>query len=105
MAGKRYKKALATGLIIVLALFILLNVFVAIHAYSLSHFKDEAIAITPDYKPSFTESIKIAVFGLDLPRPYAKQYPSVDYDSLNIPIEEDKHLDAWLLHTDSLKKV
>lgn len=104
MASKKYKKALATGLIIVVVLFILMNAFAAIHAYSLSHFEDGATALTPEYKPSFTETIKIAVCGLDLPRPYTKQYPSVNYDSLSIPAGEGKQLDAWLLHTDSLKQ-
>ncbi|MFV0419656.1 MAG: alpha/beta hydrolase family protein [Dysgonomonas sp.] len=104
MAGKRYKKILVAGLIIFLALFILLNVFAAIHAYNLSHFKDGVTALTPDYKPSFTETIKIATCGLDLPRPYTKKYPTVDYDSLSISAGEGKLLDAWLLHTDSLKQ-
>lgn len=104
MASKKYKKALASGLIIVLVLFILLNAFMAIHAYRLSHFEDGAAPLTPDYKPSFTETMKIAFCGLDLPRPYTKQYPSASYDSLNIPIGDGKQLDAWLLKTDSLKQ-
>lgn len=39
-----------------------------------------------------------------MPRPHTKQYPTANYESLKIPVNDEKHLDAWLLHTDSLKQ-
>lgn len=104
MSGTKYKKTLIKGSAIAVTLFILFNTIVAIHAYSLSHFKEGAIPLTPDYKPSFTKSIQIAFCGLDLARPHAKQRPSANYESLEIPVNNEQYLDAWLLHTDSLKQ-
>lgn len=104
MTGKRRMKILKTVFITVFSLFILLNIFVAIHAYSLSHFKEGVPILTPEYKPTFTKALQITFCGLDLPRPYTTQYPAINYDSLSIPVSNSQKLDAWLLHTDSLKQ-
>ncbi len=81
-----------------------MNIVIIIQAHSLSHFDEDAVPIMPDYKPTFFESIKIGLCGLDLPKPHTKGYPVHAYDSLCIVQEEGKKLDAWLLHTDSLKR-
>ncbi|GAB6121040.1 alpha/beta hydrolase family protein [Dysgonomonas termitidis] len=100
----KYKKHLKIGLGILIAIFILLNVAIIAQAYSLSHFDENARPLTLDYKPTFFESVKIAVSGLDLARPRTKTYPLQPYDSLRIPAGEGRLLDAWLLHTDTLKR-
>ena len=100
----KLKKAIKTGLISVIAIFILLNIGIIVQAYSLSHFKEGAPILSPDYKPGLAESVRIAIFGLDMPKPKARQYPLQPYDSLYIAAGEGKQLDAWLLHTNSIKK-
>lgn len=100
----KYKKHLKIGLGILIAIFILLNVAIIAQAYSLSHFDENARPLTLDYKPTFLESVKIAITGLDLPRPRTKSFPSQPYDSLRIPAGEGRQLDAWLLHTDTVKR-
>ncbi|MBK5722215.1 alpha/beta hydrolase [Dysgonomonas sp. Marseille-P4677] len=100
----RLRKTLKIGLSFAIIIFILLNIAIIVQAYSLSHFKEGIPPLTPDYKPGFTESIRIAILGLDMPKPTTKLYPTQPYDSLYIPAGEGKHLDAWLLHTNSMKK-
>lgn len=100
----KIKKKIKIGLIFLIIMFVLLNVGIIIQAYSLSHFKKGAPALSPDYKPNFAESMHIAIFGLNMPRPEAKQFPTQPYDSLYIPAGEGKLLDTWLLHTSAIKK-
>lgn len=100
----RYKKLFKIGLSVLVAIFVLLNIAIITQAHSLSHFSENAKPLTLDYKPTFLESVKIAIVGLDLARPRTKTYPSHPYDSLRISVGEGRSLDAWLLHTDSLKR-
>jgi len=103
MAKKKYKKYLKIAFGIIIILFILLNVGIIVQSHSITHFDENAKPLNPDHKPSFSEKLKIAVFGLDVPRPKVKQYPNRPYDTLYIPVNEDEQLETWLLHTDSIK--
>lgn len=103
MTKRRHKKFLKIILGAVIALFVLLNVGIIIQAYSLTHFDKVAAPLSPDYKPTFGETVKIAICGLRVPKPTPKKYPARPYDTLHIAVKENEHLEAWLLHTDSLK--
>lgn len=97
---KKYIKIIIGTLII---LFIVLNIGIIVQSYALTHFDENAKPIDPEYKPTFKETVNIALFGLDMPRPNAKQYPNRHYETLYIPAGEDKKLEAWSIHTDSIK--
>ena len=97
---KKYIKIIIGTLII---LFIILNAGIIVQSYTLTHFDEKAKPIDPEYKPTFSETVSIALFGLDLPRPKAKQHPNRRYETLYIPVSEGKKLEAWLIHTDSIK--
>jgi len=100
----KQKKCVKIGLSIVITIFILVNVIIIIQAYKLTHFNESAKPLTADYSPSFTEMVKIAICGLDVPKPKTKQYPDRPYKTLRIKEKDNKQLEAWLLHTDSVKQ-
>lgn len=104
MTKNKYRKYLKITLYTIIILFVLLNVGIIIQSHSLTHFDENAKPIDPDYKPTFTETLKIAIFGLDVPRPKAKQYPNRPYETLYISAGENKQLEAWAIHTDSIKR-
>lgn len=101
---RKQKKYAKFGLSIALTIFILVNLIIIIQAYKLTHFNESAKPLTPDYKPSLTEMAKIAVCGLDVPKPKIKQYPDRPYKTIYIAQKTDKQLETWLLHTDSIKQ-
>ncbi|MDU1891623.1 MAG: alpha/beta hydrolase [Dysgonomonas sp.] len=100
----KVKKILKIAIIAIIMFVVLANVIIAIQAYSLSHFKTGVQPITPEYQSTFIEKIKITFCGLDLPKPKVGKYPDQPYDSLFIPNNGDKQLEAWILRTDSLKQ-
>lgn len=100
---KKQKKYIKIIIGTVIILFIVLNAGIIVQSYALTHFDEKAKPIDPGYEPTFKETVGIALFGLDMPRPKAKQYPSRRYETLYIPAGEDKKLEAWSMHTDSIK--
>lgn len=101
---KKQKKYIKITISTIIVLFILLNVGIIVQSYSLTHFDEKAKPIDPAYKPTFKETLSIALFGLDVPRPKTKQYPNCPYGTLYIPAGEGKNLEAWSIHTDSIKR-
>ncbi|WP_163307656.1 alpha/beta hydrolase [Dysgonomonas sp. 521] len=87
----------------VLIALILINAATFIQAYKLTHFSESAKPIMPGHEPSFAEMVKVAVCGLDVPRPKTKAYPDRSYETIQIRSDSDKVLEGWLLRTDSLK--
>lgn len=100
----RIKKTLKIIIATIIVVVVVVNAIIAIQAYSLSHFKNDASEIKPNHSPSVGEMIKITFTGLDVPRPQVKQYPPQPYDSIYIPCGDDKKLHGWVLRTDSLKR-
>lgn len=101
---KKQKKYIKIIISTVIILFIVLNAGIIVQSYTLTHFDENAKPIDPAYKPTFKETLNIALFGLDVPRPKARQYPNRPYETLHIAAEEGKQLEAWSMHTDSIKR-
>lgn len=101
---KRSKKSLRSLLYLTIVLFILLNVFAAIQAYSMTHF-----VVNSDTEKSNTEftvgnALKAIVFGIDLPRPITKITPDRPFEAVTIAVDSKNSLDAWIIRTDSVSK-
>ncbi len=101
---RKQKKYIKIGIGAIVIVFLLINIAIIIQAYKLTHFSESAKPISVGYKPTISEMIKIAACGLDIARPTTKQYPNCSYKSVYIHVDEGKQLEAWLLHTDSLKR-
>lgn len=98
---KRVKHIL---LFLVIFFLIFANIIVVIQAYSFSHFKENVKPIPRDLDIATSDIIKMFFCGVDLLRPKAIQYPSVKYKEFDIPISENKKLNAWSISTDSINK-
>lgn len=97
------KRKLKYSVIGICSLFILLNILIAVHSYSFTHFKEHALPLpVKSLDISFYQKVKIALLGVSLPKPRATTYPD-KYDELTISQEEDKNLCAWHIKTDSLR--
>ena len=104
MGKSKLKKIIKIVIFSIVAIFLLINIAIIIQAYSLTHFKENAKPITPDYKPTLSETIGIAVFGMDIPKPEAKEHPDRPYKTLHFTDANGRKLEAWLLTTDSVKQ-
>lgn len=102
--NKKHKKYIKISISAFLIALILVNVAIFIQAYKLTHFSESAKPIVPEHEPTFTEMVKVAIFGLDVPRPKTKVYPDRPYETIHIQSDSNKILEAWLLRTDSLKQ-
>lgn len=99
------KKMLRILLVFIISVFLLLNIFAAIQAYSTTHFNpDVAPAQTLDSvkQASTGELLKTLVFGVDIPKPRTSKVPTHAYQSLRIPVSEGKELAAWIMRPDSV---
>lgn len=101
---KKQKKLLKITLSALIAVFVLINIVIIIQAYSLTHFAETKNPIRLGYEPNFIESVEIALFGAKINRPEVKGYPGSPYEIHSIPADNNEHLGAWLLHTDSVKQ-
>lgn len=100
------KKFFKRLLITCISIFVLLNIFIAIHCYKLTHVVNGIPPITADtdLNISIPAAIKILFTGIDLPRSVNTSKDSCYYKALNIPADIDKYLCAWYIPTDSTKK-
>lgn len=85
-------------------MFILLNILIAIHSYSFTHFEEDAPPLGVDnLEISFPQKMQFALLGVDLPKP--KTPNSIgEYDKILIPVVEGDSLAAWYIKTDSEKR-
>lgn len=100
---RRYLKYV---LVTVLSLFVLLNILVAVQAYSFTHYVEtNREAALRDTKTGFSFNQKVKMFfcGIELPRPQTAKYPE-KYEDFTICIDSSKYLKGWFLTTDSLKQ-
>lgn len=98
------KKSLVQLSIFLLLIFILMNVFSAIQAYSCTHFTSPSTHLKPNAKLSGAEIIKMLIFGVNIPKPSTKKYPDRDYEEVKITATDNQSLCAWLIKTDSVSK-
>lgn len=101
MKIKKVIKILFVSLVLV---FLVLNIIAVIQAYSFTHFSDTAQPLKRDINISAGEKFKAAIFGMRIPRPQSSVIPDRAFDSLLIPVDSIKMLDAWVMHTDSISK-
>ncbi|PXV69211.1 hypothetical protein CLV62_101480 [Dysgonomonas alginatilytica] len=101
---KTGKKSLLKLLYLIIALFVLLNVFAAIQAYSMTHFVENSDMKKADVEFSAGNAVKAIVFGIDLPRPKSDIIPDRPYENVTIPAEDGNTLEAWVMPTDSVSK-
>jgi len=104
MIKVKLSKVFKTSGLVIIILFILMNTAIIIQAYSLTHFVENSEPLFHDYKPGIGETISIALFGLKVPKPRAKQIPQYPYSTLYIPDNGDLELEVWLIRTEYPKK-
>lgn len=100
--AKTSKKSLRSLLYLLIGLFVLLNVFAAIQAYSMTHFVEKSDLDKTDLQFTVGNAIKAIAFGIDLPRPKTKVIPNRPFETVTIPADEQNLLNAWVMHTDSV---
>lgn len=98
------RKRLRPLLYLITILFVMLNVFAAIQAYSMTHFVDGSDMKKTDVEFTVGNAIKAIVFGIDLPRPKTTIKPNRPFDTVTIPASGENTLNAWVMHTDSVSR-
>lgn len=101
---KGSKKSLRSLLYLAIALFILLNVFAAIQAYSMTHFIVNSDTEKANVEFTAGNAIKAIIFGIDLPRPMTKTTPDRPFETVSIAANDKNSLEAWVIRTDSASK-
>lgn len=101
---KGSKKRLRPLLYLTIGLFVLLNVFAAVQAYSMTHFVDDMDSDKANVEFTVGNAVKAIVFGIDLPRPTSKITPNRTFEAVTIPADGQNTLDAWVMRTDSVSK-
>ena len=84
---------------VLLAIFLLLNVIAALHAWRFTHFEDDAVARTQEKGLSFGEKLGILFTGARNPRPRNNTVPDTAYVVVRIP--SNVMLEAWWMPRDS----
>lgn len=92
MMFKKFRRGL---LWCIFVLFILMNIVAYSHAYKFTHFDPSA-----SHKPAIQElsllaKVRLAFFGLDMPRPTARRLPDTTFQTIHI--ESNKRLEAWYI--------
>ncbi|MFP9098062.1 alpha/beta hydrolase [Flavobacterium sp. RHBU_24] len=89
------KNPLRTLLRILIIAFILLNIIAAVHAWSFTHFDDNAGArVNPD-RMTNTQKAKLLLLGATLPRPVNTDLPSRDFE--RVTLQSNVQLSAWYI--------
>lgn len=86
----------------IIALFLLLNVITAVHAYKFTHFTTEKVPRIKDiHGLTFFNKVKILFTGISYSRPADSTLPVGKYE--NIKIQSNVMLDCWLIPADAHK--
>jgi len=81
-----------------LAIFILMNVIAAFHAYRFTHFDNQKAKSRRYLRHSIANKASNILFGVDNPRPENKTKPNRTYEAIRL--HSNKQLEAWLIHAD-----
>lgn len=85
---------------IILALFILLNVIAAFHAWKFTHFADTETEKTKDETQlTFAEKVLTVFSGISIPRPQNKNIPDRQYETF--VLESNRRIECWYIKNDS----
>jgi len=99
-----YKRIAQWVLGVIITLFLILNIIVAIQAYSFTHFKEDTSPLDENKNMSNTDITYMILTGVTIPRPQTKAYPKLPYDSILISAGGDKSFDAWVIKTEFKKR-
>jgi alpha-beta hydrolase superfamily lysophospholipase len=77
---------------ILLAVFILMNMIAALHAWRFTHFEEGAVK-TKDKGLSFWQKAKLAVTGVSMPRPLNRNAPDTVFE--RVQVQSNVALEAW----------
>lgn len=98
MSARKRKKLLKVAVRLVFAAFLLLNVVAYFQARTFTHFSTAPIEPTRNTHLGFGDKVKMAVFGIDNPRPQNNAFPSQSFDV--VKIESTQTLEGWYLQKD-----
>jgi len=74
----------------------------AFHAYKFTHFSSKEIVKTPHpSKLSLFQKIKLAIFGVDNPRPQNNKVPAQAFETVRL--QSNKEIEAWEIKTEEPK--
>ena len=96
------KKLLRRFIIILLAIFLLMNISAYMHAYKFTHFTSLNRQKTSDPgQMSFGAKLKALFLGINNPRPVLSASPSQPYET--VKLQSNKMIECWSIKTDSSK--
>lgn len=84
--------------------FIIINILMAIYAYSFTHVVENSKPISKELNYSLWDKIKMVFTGVTLPRPQSETIPARTYNTIKIPADQNRYLEAWTIKTDSVSK-
>jgi alpha-beta hydrolase superfamily lysophospholipase len=96
LKNKYYRKiGISLGLIFVLA-----NIVAFSHAYKFTHFSENDLKKTSK-DLTFTEKVKIMVFGINNPRPKTNSFPIQNYETFTV--DSNVKLECWKIEIEDSK--
>lgn len=107
MSQKKGKSLLRRLLIILATCFVLLNVYIAIQAYTTTHFNPDATkrqTLDSLKQSSVLDKAKTLLLGVNIPKPRTDSVPTRAFEKIFIPVEDGKQLAAWLMQPDSTSR-
>lgn len=104
MKKSTYIRLAKWGFGLIISLFFILNILVAVQAYSFTHFVNTE-ASPEDSKDMSTIGLShLLLTGIELPRPESLTLPKIPYELINIPTGDNKNICGWLLKAQTPKK-
>jgi uncharacterized protein len=98
---KPHRKYLKRIMRILLAIFIVLNVIAAFHAYKFTHFSNTAAPRTHADSLTTAQKLKILFTGVDAPRPQNTAKPSQPFETLTL--QSNKKIECWYVKAENAK--
>jgi Lysophospholipase len=86
---------------ILFAVFLLLNIIAAIHAYRFTHFSNTTSPKTDASQLTTADKISMLLTGVKNPRPVDDKVPSVPYEQ--VELQSNKRIEAWYTTTPGAK--
>ena len=99
MSAQKRLKPIKLIVRIVVAMFLLMNFVAYFQARTFTHFTTEPVEPTRGKNLDFGDKLKMAIFGIDNPRPIIGSYPAQPYET--VKIESTETLEGWYIKADS----
>jgi alpha-beta hydrolase superfamily lysophospholipase len=98
------KKWLKRILFFLIAIFVLLNIMSAFHAYKFTHFYDNVQKVNAPEKMGFGSKLSSVFFGVKFPKSKIVELPTRHYENIEIKTEDGLKLKGWFIKADSTSK-